>query len=76
MTKRVEHKPSGYVVDHKTSPVRYAVSADNFNEKIHTKVRDLKPSETVLGFRPKRVNRSSSGTNDTLLDTPAEDNKK
>ncbi|QNL31025.1 hypothetical protein SEA_KAUALA_13 [Microbacterium phage Kauala] len=45
---------NGIVVDHKESGVRYAVSEANFNEKIHTKVRDLKPSETVIGFRPKR----------------------
>ncbi|QBZ73064.1 hypothetical protein SEA_PHERBOT_13 [Microbacterium phage Pherbot] len=44
----------GIVVDHKESGVRYAVSERNFNEKIHTKVRDLKPGESVIGFQPKR----------------------
>ena len=44
---------SGIVVDHKEAGVRYAISERNFNEKVHVKVRDLKPGETVLGFRPK-----------------------
>lgn len=43
----------GIVVDHKESGVRYAISEHNFNEKVHTRVRDLKPGETVLGFSPK-----------------------
>lgn len=45
----------GYVVDHKTSGARYAVSPQNFDEKIHTKVRELHVDETVRGFRPRRV---------------------
>lgn len=45
----------GFVVDHKTSKARYAVSPGNFNDKVHTKVRELKPGETVLGFRPRRA---------------------
>lgn len=49
----------GYVVDHKTSGARYAVSTQNFNEKIHTKVRELNVDETVRGFQPKRVVKSS-----------------
>ena len=44
----------GIVVDHKESGVRYAISQANFNSKVHTKVRDLKPGETVLGFAPRR----------------------
>lgn len=49
-------KPSthGIVVDHKESGVRYAVSDKNYNEKIHRKVRDLKPGETVRAFQPLR----------------------
>lgn len=49
-------KPSshGIVVDHKESGVRYAVSDSNYDARIHTKVRDLKPGETVRGFRPLR----------------------
>jgi len=44
----------GIVVDHKESHVRFAISERNFNEKLHTKVRDLKAGETVIGFTPKR----------------------
>ena len=44
----------GIVVDHKESGVRYAISQANFNPKVHTKVRDLKPGETVRGFAPRR----------------------
>lgn len=49
-------KPSshGIVVDHKESEVRYAVSDINYNEKVHRKVRDLRPGETVRGFSPLR----------------------
>ena len=47
--------PAGVVVDHKESKARYAVSLHNFNPKIHTKVRDLLPGESVLSFRPKRL---------------------
>lgn len=43
----------GMVVEHKNSGVRYAISEKNFNEKIHKRVRDLRPGETVLGFKPK-----------------------
>lgn len=43
----------GIVVDHKETGVRYAVSESNFNEKVHTKVRDLKPGESVLSYRPR-----------------------
>jgi hypothetical protein len=56
-------KPSshGIVVDHKESGVRYAVSDRNYNEKIHRKVRDLRPGETVLGYRPKRRQEAGEG---------------
>lgn len=45
--------PRGFVVDHKGNGMRYAVSVGNYNPKIHKKVRDLRPGETVLGYRPK-----------------------
>ena len=45
--------PRGYVVDHKGNGVRFAVSVVNFNPTVHSKVRDLLPGETVLGYRPK-----------------------
>lgn len=44
----------GIVVDHKETGVRYAISEHNFNDKVHAKVRDLKPGETVIGYRPRR----------------------
>lgn len=49
----------GYVVDHKESNVRYAVSESNFNPNIHTKVRELKQAETVLAFRPRRTQKAT-----------------
>jgi hypothetical protein len=57
-------KPSshGIVVEHKESGVRYAVSDKNYNEKIHRKVRDLKPGETVRGYQPKRSESLSAGS--------------
>ena len=66
---------SGIVVDHKESGVRYAISEVNFNSKVHTKVRDLKPGETVLGFRPRAKESlgdrgSSSGAPTTPGDAP------
>lgn len=52
MTKK-KSTVRGYVVDHKESKVRYAVSPENLNPKVHTKVRPLKSHETVLGYVPK-----------------------
>ncbi|QFP95341.1 hypothetical protein SEA_YUUY_12 [Microbacterium phage YuuY] len=48
-------KPSshGIVVDHKETGVRYAVSDVNYNSAIHTKVRDLKPGESVRAYKPR-----------------------
>lgn len=51
---------SGVVVEHKRSGIRYAVSGGNFNPKVHTKVRDLKPGETVLGYVPRRKSEINS----------------
>ncbi|QDK03673.1 hypothetical protein SEA_ZENITSU_12 [Microbacterium phage Zenitsu] len=45
---------NGIVVDHKETGVRYAVSESNFNPKVHEKVRDLNPGETVLAYAPRR----------------------
>lgn len=45
--------PRGYVVEHLESKIRYAVSVSNFNPKIHKKIRDLKPWETVAAYKPK-----------------------
>ena len=46
---------NGIVVDHKDAGVRYAISKDNFDEATMTKVRDLKPGETVIGYTPRAV---------------------
>lgn len=54
---------AGIVVDHKETGVRYAVSESNFNPQVHERVRDLRPGETVLGYRPRRKG---------ALGTPAE----
>lgn len=54
----------GIVVDHKESGVRYAISESNFNTKVHKKVRELKPGETVLGYKP-RLKDGLGGTKDT-----------
>lgn len=56
-------KPSshGIVVDHKESGTRFAISDRNYDEKVHRKVRDLKPGETVLGYKPKRREASEGG---------------
>lgn len=50
-------KPSshGIVVEHKDNGIHYAVSDQNYNEKVHRKVRDLKPGETVRSYKPKRA---------------------
>ncbi|QKN87714.1 hypothetical protein IXEL_13 [Microbacterium phage Ixel] len=49
-------KPSdhGIVVEHKETGIHYAVSDRNYNEKVHRKVRDLGPGETVRGYAPRR----------------------
>lgn len=48
-------KPSthGIVVEHKENGTHYAVSDRNYNPDVHRKVRDLRPGETVLGYKPK-----------------------
>lgn len=62
----------GIVVDHKESHVRYAVSAQNFNPKVHKKVRDLAPGETVVGFKPLR--KGSLGSAASPTPTPGAEN--
>lgn len=53
----------GIVVDHKETGVRYAISEDHFNKEVHKKVRELKPGETILGFRPLARESLGGGTN-------------
>lgn len=44
----------GIVVEHNETGTWYAVSTRNYCPTVHTKVRDLLPGETVIGYRPKR----------------------
>ena len=60
---------AGIIVEHKVSKVRYAVSEDNFNPKKHTRVRALKPGETVTGYQP----RTKTQTKNTETAAPAKD---
>lgn len=53
MATKHGHTVRGYVVDDKRSGLRYAVSPRNYNSKVHTKVRELGPGETVLAFPVK-----------------------
>lgn len=48
-------KPSdhGIVVDNTENGRRYAISDRNYNPKVHRKVRDLRPGESVTSYRPK-----------------------
>lgn len=64
-------KPSahGIVVDHKETGVRYAISDRNYDQRIHSKVRDLKAGESVASFRPKA--KESLGTEASTSGTPA-----
>ncbi|QDF15977.1 hypothetical protein H3N89_gp12 [Microbacterium phage MonChoix] len=45
---------AGIVVKHKESGVQYAISEGNFNSKVHEKVRDLKPGESVRTYAPRK----------------------
>ncbi|QBZ73206.1 hypothetical protein SEA_THERESITA_13 [Microbacterium phage Theresita] len=60
----------GIVVEHKENGVRYAISEGNFNPKVHKKVRDLKPGESVLGYKPRRVTKVGDVAPVTLPDKP------
>lgn len=45
---------AGIVVESKSSGIRFAISEENFREKLHTKIRDLKPHESVLSYKPSK----------------------
>ncbi|QDP44066.1 hypothetical protein SEA_MCGALLEON_14 [Microbacterium phage McGalleon] len=49
-------KPSshGIVVEHKENGIHFAVSDANYNSKVHRKVRDLKPGESVRTYVPRK----------------------
>lgn len=57
-------KPSdhGIVVEHKESGMRFAVSDRNYNPKVHRKVRDLKPGESVRTYSPRHSERVSAAS--------------
>lgn len=50
----------GIVVEHKENGIWFAVSERNFNPKVHKKVHDLKPGETVRGYLPRRKQEAST----------------
>jgi hypothetical protein len=58
-------KPSdhGIVVDHVESNIRFAISDANYDVKVHRKVRDLEPGESVTNYAP-RPKESLGGAND------------
>ncbi|AVJ51003.1 hypothetical protein PBI_PAJAZA_12 [Microbacterium phage Pajaza] len=62
---------AGIVVEHKDNGMRFALSEKNFNPKVHKKVRDLKPGETVLGYRPRRMNRKDTPATPTTTEGSA-----
>lgn len=59
----IKQSDHGIVVDHVESGVRYAISDKNYNVKHHRKVRDLKPGESVLSYKPR--SRASLGGEDS-----------
>lgn len=68
-------KPSshGIVVEHKESGVRYAVSDRNYRPDVHRKVRDLRPGETVLGYKPRTAGSLAGEASGAGSPTPAGD---
>lgn len=64
---------NGIVVDHKKSGVRYAISEKNFNPKVHKKVRELEPGETVHGFQPMNKRSLSAIVTETVTPTKSEE---
>lgn len=58
----IQPSSHGIVVDHKESGTRFAISDQNYDAKVHRKVRDLKPGETVRGYQPKRRTDASEGS--------------
>jgi len=74
---------AGIIVEHKESGVRFAISERNFNDKVHKKVRDLKPGETVVGYAPRRrgslsgepTTTSQTGSASDLQDDPGDSQK-
>lgn len=71
-------KPSdhGIVVDHLPTGNRYAISDRHYDQRVHRKVRDLEPGETVIGYvhkpRQDRELREDSSSSPEDLATQAE----
>lgn len=65
----------GIVVEHKENGVRYAVSERNFNAKIHKKIRDLKPGESVAGYKPRRATKIGASATDKTEGSSTEGTK-
>jgi hypothetical protein len=50
----IKQSDHGIVVEHVENGVQYAISDRNYNVKLHRKVRDLLPGESVRTYRPRR----------------------
>jgi hypothetical protein len=44
----------GIIVKLKENGIQIAISESNFNKKLHEKVRDLKPGESVRTYAPRK----------------------
>lgn len=66
----------GIVVDHKESGMRFAISDRNYNPKVHRKVRDLKPGESVCTYRPKQGNSAQAESQTEGASTEASQEEK
>ncbi|UVG34580.1 hypothetical protein SEA_CHEETO1_14 [Microbacterium phage Cheeto1] len=65
----------GIVVEHKGNGMQYAVSESNFNEKVHKKVRDLKPGESVRDYKPRPKKALSEAVGHTKTEGSSVDTK-
>lgn len=65
----------GIVVEHKGNGVHYAISEINFNPKVHKKVRDLKPGESVLSYKPRPKQTLAEAAGSKTEGSPAGDTK-
>lgn len=60
---------AGIVVENKDNGMRYAISESNFDPDTHTKIRDLKPGETVRAYIPRPAPGDSESTADDKTTT-------
>lgn len=68
---QIRKSDHGIVVEHLESGVRYAVSDRNYNVKVHRKVRELGPGESVLTYAPRRKGSLGAENSPTPTPTPA-----